>query len=392
MDRPGLKLLYFSRGYTPHDRRYLQSLVDSEYSVRFLRLTGERREKRDLPQGVHAIQWIGGARPLKTPLDYAIRYVALRRILVEERPEAVLAGPVQTSAFLVALTGYAPLVTMSWGSDMLVDASRSACMRAVTRYTLRRSAGALGDCQAVRDRIGTFAPLAADRIVTFPWGVDLGGFVQRASALSLREDLAWKENPIFISTRAWEPLYAVDVLVRAFARVHDRRPDVRLILLGDGSQAPMIRRLVCQLDLTDCIYAPGQVCQEVIAEYFYLADVYVSSALSDGTSVSLLEAMACGLPAVVTDNCGNREWVKPGQNGWLVAPGDHAGLAGALDEALADPLRREEMKRTNIALVRARANWNNNFPRLLQLLECVAVRPSSLNRSVGAGPIASGTR
>lgn len=372
MGGPYLNLLYFSSGYTTHDRRYLQSFVDAGYRVSYLRLLGERLDNRPLPEGVCPIAWLGDDRPLDTLVDYFVRYAALRRIVAELHPQVVLAGPVQTSAFLVALTAYSPLVTMSWGSDLLVDASRSVVMRHITRFTLHRSAGVLGDCQAVRDKIHSFAPLADNLIVTFPWGIDLERFVPGSSALSLRQNLGWIDKTVLISTRTWEPIYAIDVLVRAFAWVHERHPKARLLLLGEGSQAPIIRRLISQLNLTDCIHAPGWISYELVPEYFRMADVYVSSALSDGTSISLLEAMACGLPVVVTNNHGNLEWVKPGENGWLVVPGDYVSLADALDKALTDPSRLAKMKQANSASARAKADWNRNFPRLLQLLQEVA--------------------
>jgi glycosyltransferase involved in cell wall biosynthesis len=257
-------------------------------------------------------------------------------------------------------------------------------MSEVTNYTLRRSAGVFGDCRAVREKIQAIAPIPDDQIITFPWGTDLKLFSPHSSALPLRQDLGWVGKTILISTRTWEPLYAIDVLVRAIAAVREHHPEVRLVLLGDGSQGPKIRSLISQLELTDYIHAPGRVSYELLPEYFTLADVYVSSALSDGSSISLLEAMACGLPVVVTNGYGNREWVKPGQNGWLATPGDPASLAAALHEALGDPSRLAEMKSANVSLASARADWNKNFPQLLTFFQRL-VKPSSVSKD----PLAS---
>ena len=165
-----------------------------------------------------------------------------------------------------------------------------------------------------------------------------------------------------------------------------------MILLGDGSQGSLIRKLISEMHLTDCIYAPGRIPYEWLPDYLGLADVYVSSARSDGTSISLLEAMAAGLPVVVTDNESNREWVKPSQNGWLVKPGNHAALAAALGEALSYLDRRVEMKEANIAIARAKADWKKNFPQLLQVLQEVVGRSAALGCQVTAGSMMSGTR
>jgi L-malate glycosyltransferase len=378
VDGSSLNVLYISRGYTTHDQRFLQGFVDYRNKVSYLRLLAERLDQRPLPDGVNAIDWIGDEQPLSAPLGYFKHYIALKRILAEIRPDVVLAGPTQTAAFLVAMTGFRPLVTMSWGSDLLVDADRSVRMRKITSYTLRHSAGVLGDCQLVREKAESFAPALHDHIVTFPWGIDLERFMPRASQLSLRQELGWHDNPILISTRTWEPLYSIDVLVNAFAMVHQKHPEARLMLLGDGSLEKSIRGLISQLGLTDYVYAPGRVSYELLPDYFCLADIYVSSALSDGTSISLLEAMACGLPVVVTNSFGNKEWVKPGENGWLVSPGDPEALAAAFDEALSSRSDLPAMKQANIAVARARANWNENFPQLLQLFQRLA-GPGSLS-------------
>jgi glycosyltransferase involved in cell wall biosynthesis len=368
-----LKLLYFSRGYTTHDRRFLQAFVGSGFTVSCLRLLNERLDHRSLPDGVKCLNWVGEHLPLDGFSDYYHRFTDLRRILAELRPAAVVAGPVQTSAFLVALTNYSPLITMSWGSDLLVHATESLRMSERTRYTLKRSAGALGDCQAIREKIHAFTTMSDEEIVTFPWGIDLEQFTPDAPVSSLRQSLGWQRNPVLISTRTWEPLYSIDVLVKAFAMLRQRCPEARLILLGDGSQAQEIFRLISELQLDDFIHAPGRIGYESLPDYFRSADLYVSSALSDGTSISLLEAMACGLPVVVTNGFGNKEWVRPEDNGWLVTPGDPAAMARALEEALSEPLRLQKIKVSNIEMARAKADWSKNFPQLVNLITRLAV-------------------
>ena len=205
VDGPDLNVLYFSRGYTTHDRRYLQSLVDAGYQVSYLRLLNERMDSRPLPERVRPITWVGDTRSFDTSFSYFWRYLSLQRILSEIRPQVVIAGPVQSSAFLVALTGYKPLVTMSWGSDVLMEADRSRWMKVITRYTLSRSAAVLGDCQAVRDKIHLLTLRQDITIVTFPWGIDLESFVPCVSRLSLRQDLGWMDKPILTQREHGSP-------------------------------------------------------------------------------------------------------------------------------------------------------------------------------------------
>jgi glycosyltransferase involved in cell wall biosynthesis len=103
-------------------------------------------------------------------------------------------------------------------------------------------------------------------------------------------------------------------------------------------------------------------------EWFRSASAYLNCAKSDGTSVSLLQAMAIGLPVLVSDIPANREWVTEGENGWLAANAkDFADKIIALSQL--SSVRRVAISRTNRRIVAARADWNKNFPRLLHLYE-----------------------
>lgn len=361
-----MHILFFSREYTTHDRRYLASLVEAGHRVSYLRLErgATAYETRPVPEGVRTIPWAGGRGPFTLRM-WPRLLLDLRRVLRELRPDLVHAGPVQSCGFLAAAAGATPLVVMSWGSDVLVEAARNPAMRWITRYTLRRADMVIGDCRAVREKVRALSGLPDDRIVTYPWGIELGTFRPRPSALDLRRRLGWDRAQVFLSTRSWEPPYQIEVLIEAFHRVARRSDAARLVLLGDGSMAGRIRTMIGHGGLADRIHVAGQVPQDLLPEYYNLADVYVSSVPQDGTSISLLEAMACGLPVIVADAPGNREWVAEGRNGWLFRAGDPEALASAMLAALAPSAGTEEIRRANLALARAEADWSRNVTLLL---------------------------
>ena len=107
--------------------------------------------------------------------------------------------------------------------------------------------------------------------------------------------------------------------------------------------------------------------------WFRAADAYVSCAKSDGTSISMLEAMATGLPVVVTDIPSNREWVAEPENGWLAPAGSAEGVAERmLQVANLTPRERKTISERNQRVVAERADWDKNFPRLLEMYERLA--------------------
>ncbi len=383
MDRSRLKILYISRGYTTHDHRFLNSFVGVGWAPTHLPLLAERLDARPLPEGVQTASWTSDRAEPGTQAAWKNRRNRLIELLAEIRPDVVIAGPVQSGALLAALARAKPLVTVSWGTDLLVDADASAHSRFITRYTLDNSAAVFGDCRAVREAVHRHSSLPDDRIVTFPWGIDLARFSPGPSTLPVRSELGWADNEVFISTRSWEPVYAVDVLVRAFALVRRRLPSARLVLLGDGSLDSEVRLLIRDLGLEEFIYAPGRAPYDLLPDYFRSADAYVSAAVSDGTSISLLESMACGLPVVVSNSFGNLEWVREGVNGALARPGDIESLSAAMLSVVSDRHEAARMREANIATARRRANWEANFPGLVTLVERLATDPGRTRSTHG---------
>lgn len=368
-----MRVLYFTRDYTPHDYRFLTSLAGEGLDVFLLRLERGKRqlEDRSLPPEVKQISWRGGRGPFRWRSVPAM-VIELRRILRQVKPDLVHAGPIQTAAFLTALAGFRPLVCMSWGSDLLRDAVKNAWYRWMTRFTLRRSEVLVGDCQAVRDRAVSFG-FPGEKIVTFPWGIDLERFSPGSGEDSvsqlLRERLGWQDKFVVLSLRSWEPVYGVDVLLRGFARAALESPELRLLMMGGGSQASLVHQLIQQNNLSDRVYLGGQVSQNDLPQVYRAADLYVSASHSDGSSVSLMEALGCGLPVLISDIPSNHEWVVDGDQGWLFADGDDAGLARILLHALGEPEKRRQMGKSARSLAEKRADWEKNFRVLLHSYE-----------------------
>ncbi len=357
-----MRVLYFSQDYTPHDFRFLSALSKTEHDIFYLPLERiKSSESRKLPGSVQMVHGWGHTEPVSV-FDVPLLRRRLRKLLGEIRPDVVHAGPVQKSAFLTALAGYQPLVTMSWGSDLLMDAQRGMG-RCAARYALSRSAVLVCDCKAVRDvavNLGT----PEDRVVIFPWGVDLNHFNPDQSA-DVRKVLGWESDFVLISTRAWEPLYGVDVLIDGFIDAARIEANLRLLLLGVGSLEPVIRSKLENAGMLDRVHFAGQVGYDDLPDHYRSADLYISASYSDGSSISLLEAMACGVPALVSDIPGNREWVTPEKEGWWFIKGDPRSLSEGILMSLRNRKALYKMAGAARQITEKRANWQENFISLL---------------------------
>lgn len=362
-----MRVLYFSREYTPHDRRFLSALTEAGQEVHYLRLENHNQpdDNRPLPRDVVEENWGVGVYP--AGLSNAPALVQrLRELLGEVKPDLVQAGPIQRCAYLVALAGFHPLISMSWGYDLLLDARRDFLWEWVTRYTLSHSDAFIGDCRTIRD-LAIDLGMDASKVTIFPWGVDLDHFSPQpeSTAPHLRRELKWDDHFVVIHTRGWAAMYGTEEFLLGFAQAADKNSELRLLLLGEGPQAPRVHDIISEYQLEDRVVMPGLVSRDELPDYYRAADLYVSASHSDGSSVSLLEAMACGTPVLLSDIPGNEEWVDSGEQGWFFPTGEVDEIAEGLLFALD---RQEDLRRMGTAarrLVEERANWTKNFPKLL---------------------------
>jgi glycosyltransferase involved in cell wall biosynthesis len=311
--------------------------------------------------------------------------VALRRIIQEVQPELIHAGPIQTCAFLAVLSGFRPVLTMSWGFDLMHDADRNAWWRWVTRYTLRRSSFFVSDAQVTRARAVAFGMRKA-RTDVFPWGVDLEKFRPKArgSTPARPRTMAmpgndpqptWKKGFVLLCNRSWEPRYGVDVLARAFVLAARQHDGLSLMLLGGGTEASRIRRILRQGGHLDRVHFAGHVAQTDLPRWYQKADLFISPSHIDGSSVSLMEALACGSAILVSDIPANKEWITHDVNGWLFRDGDPADLADKILRIGTKPDLLPRIRREARKVAEARADWSKNFKVLLRAYESALAGP-----------------
>jgi glycosyltransferase involved in cell wall biosynthesis len=359
------KIIYFSRDYTPHDYRFLAALGETDHQIFYLRLEqrGHALEQRSLPKNVERVSWQGGKKPYHAWDAFQLRN-GLKTVIDQIQPDLIQAGPLQSAAFLVALYNFKPLVSTSWGYDLLIDAPKNIVNKWITYFVLKRSAIMVGDCQTIRQAAQSYG-MPEERIITFPWGVDIQHFypVERTLQPS-------NQNVItLLSTRSWEEIYGIEEISRAFVQASQQRPDLRLIMLGNGSKAKQIHQIFSQGNVLENVTFAGQISQENLPAYYQKSDIYISASHSDGTSISLLEAMACGKPAIVSDIPGNREWIKHGVQGWLFEEGNISSLANTIRQASENRKQLVDMGHAARNLAEQRADWKKNFPELLKAYE-----------------------
>jgi len=369
MKTDAMRVLFFSRSFTTHDRRFLEKLSGSEHEIYFLTLEDiKKNQLSQLPERVHLVCKNGLKGQFPDASEPHKLFPVLQTVIEEIGPDLIHAGPVQSCGYLTKLTEFHPYFVMSWGSDLLLEAESSDYMREITKLTLQHADVLVCDSNAVRQKALHYAEFADDEVVQFPWGVDLEDFQPSTPRSEFRKQFGWPKNAlIVISARAWEDPYDPWTGIQAFSLAYLQNPKLRLILLGGGSKADEIRKVIQQERLSNVVHLAGQVQERELPDFYQSADCYLSSCPNDGTSISLLQAMTVGLPAVIANAGGNPEWVSSGRNGWL----NEAGHAAAFAQSLLRAADLSVSERADISiysreLIANKADWNKNFPKLLE--------------------------
>ncbi|HEX9127443.1 MAG TPA: glycosyltransferase [Methylomirabilota bacterium] len=157
-----------------------------------------------------------------------------------------------------------------------------------------------------------------------------------------RKALGLEPDALVVGTVArFDPVKALDVLLRGFAVLAAIQPTARLVLIGDGPEARRLRALAGSLGIDARVRFAGVVADA--SRLLPALDLYASASRREGLPLALLEAMACGLPVAATRVSGHVDVVEDGVTGVLVPPNDPAALGRVMDALVANPARREVM-------------------------------------------------
>jgi glycosyltransferase involved in cell wall biosynthesis len=160
-------------------------------------------------------------------------------------------------------------------------------------------------------------------------------------------------GPTFIYVGRLSPEKSLDLLLRAFQHVVAHLPEARLVLIGSGPYGPRLNRIVGQLGLHSHVVQLGDVPHhELLSQNLpRLGDVFVTASKTENQPLSIMEALAFGLPVVGVKARGMPELVADGVNGLLCQPDDPIAMARGMMCLMTDEALRHRMSKAAIASV-----------------------------------------
>jgi len=249
--------------------------------------------------------------------------------------------------------------------------------RALETHALRRVDHVFTICEGLRSDIAARG-IPAERVTVIPNAVDIDAFDpggQPDEALKARLGLAGATVVGFIgSFYAYEGL---DLLLDALPALLQRRPEVRVLLVGGGPQDQALKAQAQHLGVADKVVFTGRVPHAEVQRYYDLVDVLAyprhSMRLTElVTPLKPLEAMAQGRLLVASDVGGHKELIRHGETGWLFPAGRADALAQAIDQLLQQRERWPEMRAAGRRFVEQVRNWTASAAHYQPVFERLA--------------------
>jgi glycosyltransferase involved in cell wall biosynthesis len=346
--RTTLKIALLGVGSSPHIQRLAKSLAALGHEMTVI----SAAKYGPFPEiaNVSFRTFESGVSPIK-------KLAQIKAILEATKPDVLHSHFVNYGGVLGTATGYHPHLISAWGCDVLNVPRESLLKKIAVTGALRAADGLLPVSTQLRDEITRLTGGHPFNVVSH-WGVSTDHFSISEAGARFRERYGIsKDERVALSPRLVEPLYMQHQLFEAWPAVKAHVPKARLMVLRsivtDENYLRTLEKRAADLGFSDEIIWIEKVSFEDMPGMYLAADAVVSIARSDGTPMTVLEAMSCGRPMVVSDLPSLKEWVENDVNGLRVNQNSVPAVADAVASMLAiDGGARDAMSRANRAKIR----------------------------------------
>lgn len=364
-----MKVLYVTSSGGIHDYRFLKKMA-GDYEVLLLhyasgKLIDEIKTLKDIK--------IISKKPLFKPFPLLSELFHFKKIVNEFKPDIVHTGYVWQAGILASALNVHPHLSMPWGSDILIQPDKSRIKKLIVRKVMNQCDHIQCDAEYVKYKIMNDYGIEDKKITVFARGIDLNLFKPQ-NKLSARDKLGFAESLfIVLFNRNLYPLYGIFDLLEGFKMFCQNKNDVLLQIVAEGSLKNRVAQFIKVNRLESKIILRGKVPNNELPVYLNASDVYITTSLSDGSSLSLLEAMATGLGIIATDVPAILDWVSF-DNALTVKRKNPVNIYEALENYYNNRHLIDKHGTINRKIAEEKADWNKNYTRLKIIYNQIADR------------------
>lgn len=302
-----------------HTQRWVRYFADRGHEVHLI-LSSDKLSDVGLEDvQSHVLKRFG---PRIRIVNYLINSIPLliqfKRLVKDINPDIIHVHQISDLTLLGAVDGFHPFIVTPWGSDVLIAPKESNMSRRIVKYVLKKADLITCDAEHIKEPLVELGA-RSQKIRLIYFGVNTRKFKPGPKDNRLMNELGILDAPIIISSRRLDSDCDIESMIAAMPMVLKEVPEAKFVIVGQGSQEIELKELTKSQGVWNSVKFVGWIPNDELPHYLTSADIFVSTALSDaGLAASTAEAMACGLPVIVTDFGDNKKWVEDGINGFII--------------------------------------------------------------------------
>lgn len=307
-------------------------------------------------------------------LRYVVWALEIRRLLASIEPDVLHAHFIPIAGWLGAVSGFHPFMVTAHGSDVLILPRDSLAHRILTKLVLKRADYITCVSANLKKNLLSLG-VTEDKLEVLHLGIDTTIHRPSGDQKSLRANLGFDSDLIVLSLRPFRPIYDPLSIAYAIPKILGQAPSTRFIVFtydADDELLLCFKKYVKDHGAESSVTYIASLSDEgEIARFMQVADIGVSVALSDGTPISVLEAMACNTAMVLGEIPAYQGWLRDEEEALLVPVRDYESLSNAIVRLLQDEDLRRKLSRNASSLVREQFNkeiWMERAEQLYQTL------------------------
>lgn len=362
-----IRILLLADINSEHTQKWAVGLANSGYTIGIFSFTAPRSEWYQF-YGIECLHNPAGASAsnrLWAKIGYLRFLPKLKEAISRFSPHILHAHYASSYGLLGALSGFRPFIISVWGTDVMKFPYQSRLTRRILTYNLKKADTVCATSHTLEKHIHRFTTKPVEVI---PFGVDLDEFIPKPSL---------KNDGVFTigCVKSLEKNYNIASVIRSFARLKDRYPQrrLRLVIVGEGEERDALQNLARELGIAGDVVFEGKLPHELVADKINELDVFVNISEYESFGVSVVEAMACKVPVVVSEAEGLKEVVADQDHGSIVPGNNIEAIVAAIERLMLNDKLRQVMGLNALERVRENYNWRKNLDQMISVYDKVLV-------------------
>lgn len=358
-----IRVLLLADINSEHTQKWAVGLADSGYRIGIFSFTAPKSDWYHFYniECLHQPVASSGAGKLWEKLGYIRFLPKLKESIELFAPHILHAHYASSYGLLGALSGFNPYIISVWGTDVMKFPYKNRFTRGIVKYNLNKADAVCATSHTLEKHVHR---LTNKEVEVIPFGVDLDEFINKPS---LKDRSAFTIGCV----KSLEKNYNIGSVIVSFAKLKDRHPgkNLKLVIVGEGEERANLQELVRELHIGEQVVFEGKLPHHLVADKINELDVLVNISEYESFGVSVVEAMACQVPVIVSEAEGLKEVVDDQKNGSIVACHNIEEIVGALERLMLSEKLREVIGLNALERVRKNYNWKHNLHKMMSVYD-----------------------